>query len=185
MTRRYSDPYFDRGDDISELEERALGALEEAQALHEKLSAETEQLRAVLTEALCRLVKPGDILEGHSRDWGALRVMRGNARNARRYEVASAPTVVEIDVVRPELIRFRIEAYPLNTDGKRMSGRAGNSRNTHAQSDAVVLFGQICGALDFEDTRSANDILAAFVDRAARTGASQDAGQGGNGNGNR
>lgn len=153
-------PDFDRGD-VSELEEAVLGALEEAQAAQAALDAAVKELSDQLRRALDRMVKPGDIID--RRSFGTISIAGGNARGAQRFEVAEAPRITDVRPDYPELIRFLVSVWPLNEDGKRMSGRAGNSRTRAVET--VTLCVGLCAK--WADERSGNDILAEVIARAA------------------
>lgn len=159
------DPAFDRDDGVSELEDRVGQALEAAQELHAKLSAAEEELAGLLAEALGALVKPGDVLQQY-RGFGRLSVMRGNARGANAFEVVTAPRMLDLNLTHPNLSRFQVEAYPLNDDGKRLSGRAGNSR-FGAPRDTVSLHVHVADGRGPDDRRSGNDLVMEVIGRAA------------------
>jgi hypothetical protein len=159
------DPSFDR-DDVTELEESTLLALEFAQTKAAELDTAVSELRTQLHRSLSRLVKVGDIID--HRSFGRINVVSGNSRNAHRFEVASEARLREINTTHPELTKFYIEAWPVNDGGKRMSGRAGNSSRGQI-SDVLILGIQLCD-FSIDDRSSGNDLVMRLVARAAASG---------------
>lgn len=156
------DPAFDHGD-VSELEDAVLGALEEAQAKAAALDSAMSDLKQHLTRALHRLVKAGDIITHGS--FGNISVAAGNSRGAIRFEVAGPAHFQTISTHHPELVRFTVEAWPLNDAGKRLSGRAGNNSRGRT-AETVTLHVSLCH-IALDETASGNDILMRAVARAA------------------
>lgn len=128
-------------------------SLMRAQQKGRELAIEMEALRSLLQAALRSVVTVGSMLD--KRKFGHASVAAGNARGARQFEVASEPRLGEISTIHPELTRFVIDAWPVNDVGKRMSGRAGNSRT---RSDTVILRVDVCRE-SIDDTSDGAEIL--------------------------
>ncbi|HJV96657.1 MAG TPA: hypothetical protein VJ608_11500 [Albitalea sp.] len=162
------DPAFDEDDGITAMEEDVLAALEEAQSVREKLDAACEVLTVKLTKALRILLRPGMVLKKHGSDFGVVSVAHGNARGASHFEVVTEPRISKLEIVHPSLTQFVVDAYPLNAEGKRMSGRAGNARGYAGRdTDTVSLSVYLCADMGPDDQRSCNDRVAETIHRAA------------------
>lgn len=148
-----------------DLQTQVKQALELAQAKEKELQAAMVTLVLALEPVLQARVKPGDIVDRTS--FGSLSVVRGNSRNAKRFEVAGPARLEPLKLRAPELTAFRVEAWPINEQGQRLSGRAGNSRLAHA-GDTVTLEIQLC-RFGFDDLTSGNDLLLREVAVAQST----------------
>lgn len=146
---------------VSALEDAVHGALEHAQKAQVALDSAVEKLHAQVQRALELLVKPGDIID--RRSFGTIGIAGGNARGARRFEVAGVPRIIDLKPAVPELTRFLVSAWPLNAQGERMSGRAGNS---HTRSDDTVTLCIYLCSERFDDPRSANEIFMEVIAKA-------------------
>ncbi len=156
------DPAFDQDDGITELEDSVLGALEDAQEKGRILAAAMQELSAQLGRALAILVREGAVIDRLS--FGSITVAGGNARGAQQFEIAGPARLEPVSLIHPELAKFLVDAWPLNADGKRLSGRAGNS--SLARGDTVTLSVQLC-QFSPDEALSGNDLLMKFVARAA------------------
>lgn len=133
------------------------GSLVVTEARARELDASVQGLQELILSAVKKVIKPGFILE--PRQIGRISVVAGNSRRAMRYEVANEPSKVKFKPNQPELAYFVVSAWPLNADGKRMSGRAGNSR---VSDDTVTLAVEIC-RYSLDDPSPGADILVRGV----------------------
>lgn len=129
-------------------------AIERVEALHTELSAASAALAELLNASLGRLIKVGDVIDLDDRKapewlWG-VDVVRGNPRGARRFEVAEAPRA-QVDTAHASLTKWSCEAYRLNADGKRGSGR---SHGANGSRETVRLRGQIAHDHGPDDERT-------------------------------
>lgn len=144
------------GDDQGMLYQvRASLMMTEARA--RELDASLRILHDLILSTVKKVIKPGFILE--PRQLGRIEVVAGNSRGAMRYEVANEPLKVKFKPNQPELAQFVVNAWPLNADGKRMSGRAGNSR---VSDDTVLLSVEVC-RFNLDDPLPGSDILVRGV----------------------
>lgn len=126
----------------------------QARALDASLHALQEHLLSVVKQ----VIKPGFVLA--PRQFGRISVVAGNSRGAVNYEVAEAPTTVKFSPQHPTLARFLVNAWPLNAEGKRLSGRAGNS--SRSNDGTVSLAVEIC-RFNLDDPSPDADILVRGV----------------------
>lgn len=141
-------------------------AIATATRLQNQLDASTAILRTLLTLVARAQVKPGRIIETGTREFPRLHVASGNSRKARRFEVMSEPVIYDLRPNSVALTKARVDAYPINDAGKRLSGRAGNSSCAH--SDMVTIHYDLCGAVAFDDKRSDAEILLDTVRRSTQ-----------------
>ena len=158
-------PDFDRGDDIPTQEEKVLMLLEEAQELNDKTEALHEDLKTELLKAVGVFVRPGAKLKSYADPFGHIRVTAGNARGCQSFEVAGTPRIEELRLRHPHLTRLSVEAFPLNDDGRRLSGRAGNS--SKGRSNTVTLAFYLAESRGPDDNRSGTDLVVECVRRSA------------------
>lgn len=163
-----NNPDFDRDDGVTALEEEILADLERAQELARTLACYENDLGRAITLALMRLVGPGTIIGRHRGEFGRVHVAHGADRRAQRFEVVTPPHLIQLKLDAPHLSVFSVDAYPLNEDGKRLSGRPGNTRSyaSRKNDDTVALHIELV-AERFEESRLENDIFTEFIHRAA------------------
>lgn len=159
---------FDHDDGVTVLEESILATLEKTQELARTLAAYQNDLGRSLTMSLMRLVQPGTVLQRHGDEFGRVYVMHGADRRAQRFEVTTQPRIGRLNLDDPHLSTFIVDAYPLNEQGKRLSGRAGNPKSYAGRRDKDTVALEVTLVPErFEEDRLGNDILMDFVRRAA------------------
>lgn len=134
-----------------------LTVLQEAQAAQARFNELQKQLGDALLAVVNSRLPAGTVIELAQPVFGRVTVTAGNGRHAQAFEVAGAAQLVSLQVRAPNLSRFAVEAYPLNAQGKRLSGRAGNS--SMGRGDTVTLAFHLADGRGPEDLRPANDIL--------------------------
>lgn len=162
-------PDFDRGDDIPELEASLLEKLEDLQQQQIAFEAAQAELSDMLQDVMRRLLPPGTVIKRSRHPFGAVNVIRGTARGARDFEVASLPTIAALNLRHPNLSGFVVEAFPLNENGKRLSGRAGNS-SVGSRDTLTLSFRVSDGMQGPDDLRSGNDLVAEVARHVASLG---------------
>lgn len=140
--------------ELDQVRARIAAVEERARALDASLHALKEQLLS----AVKKVIKPGFVLS--YQQLGRITVAAGNCRGAMRFEIAGQPTLDKFSPHHPELARFVVSAWPLNADGKRLSGRAGNS--ARSGEGTVTLAVEIC-RFNLDDPSPGADILVRGV----------------------
>ena len=143
-----------------------LALLERSDRMDDEMRALKQSLTEALTDALSKLMPPGTIIKKRWRMESptlnnCLRAIAGADRGARQFEIAG-PIAVDFDAGHPDLSKWRADAYPINDKGKRMSGRAGNSRFGEPK-DTVPITAYIV-SLDHLDPLTMADVHKALAE---------------------
>jgi hypothetical protein len=131
---------------------------------HRDAADEAERdVTAILLSAIEPSLKPGTVIDKAGRRFGRVVTVNGNDRNARRFEIVGAPSIPEIPS-HESLTRVRIDAYPLNESGVRLSGRTARG---HYDEHVRIEF-QLAIDRGPDDARPCEDMLIEAIEMAER-----------------
>lgn len=133
---------------IGALEEKVLCALEEHDVAHAAWTATRKEMGQLFERVLSAWLYPDAVVEIHSRSRGQprclwiVRVGSGNARNATRFRILSAPSVTVDPAGDPAFSDWSVRAVAISgKTGREMSGNTANRRTT--TDGSVTLTGHV------------------------------------------